>query len=86
MEESELPASKRNQKSILVTDDYLIEIVESLANLTEAWKVKVKNGTLKLNLAVQIGSKLNHKDQKRFMEFCEDVHFPEKYTGKVLRL
>lgn len=69
---------------LIVDDPYFMDIVQSLMNLTAAWKDKVKGGGIKLQLAVQIGSKLDPYQQERFMEFIQETPVPEKDMGKVL--
>lgn len=71
-------------RSVVITDERLMDIALALINLNEIWRNRIKLGTLKLHDAVRIGSKLDTGQQQRFMEFAEDVHIPEKYTGKIL--
>ncbi|MEV2677700.1 molecular chaperone DnaJ [Paenibacillus larvae] len=71
-------------RTVVVTDDRLIDIVEALTNLIDPWKLKIKQGTLKLQDAVRIGSKLSHRQQHWMKEFIEEVVIPEKYMGKIV--
>lgn len=71
-------------RTVVVTDDRLIDIVEALTNLIDPWKLKIKHGTLKLQDAVRIGSKLTHKQQQWLKEFIEEVVIPEKHMGKMI--
>ncbi|WP_019422284.1 hypothetical protein [Paenibacillus sp. OSY-SE] len=82
--EGALFANLDDTNHITVADPYLIDIVQSLMNLTEAWKDKVKGGSIKLQFAVQIGSKLDADRQERLMEFVQETPVPEKDMGKVL--
>lgn len=81
-EEPNLPAD--GISPVMVTEEYLIHIVKALNNLIDSWKMRTKSGTVKLQFAVQIGSKLDREKQLDFMEFTNDTHVPEKYMGKVL--
>ena len=76
--------SNKERDFVVVKEDYLIDIVNALTNLTQRWTIKLKNGSLKLQFAVQIGSKLSQEQQLQFLEFASDTNVPEKYMGKVL--
>ncbi|MEK8127251.1 J domain-containing protein [Paenibacillus filicis] len=69
---------------IVVEDEYLIGIVKALTNLTPGWSVKLKQGGLKLHMAVQLGSRLTSEQQLQYMEFHSDHPIPEIYMGKIL--
>lgn len=71
-------------EAIEVTDPYLISIVNALEHLTASWSAKLKNGGIKLQLAVQIGSSLNVNQQDWLTEFLQDFHVRDQEMPKVL--
>lgn len=73
-----------DSSGITVTEPYIVEFVRALMSLNRDWQNKVKAGTIKLQFAVQIGSRLNEEQQERLMEFLQEVPVPEKEMGKVL--
>lgn len=87
IESSESNAGNEGNKAseaIEVTDPYLISIVNALEQLTESWSAKLKNGGIKLQLAVQIGSSLNASQQEWLTEFLQDFHVRDQEMPKVL--
>jgi hypothetical protein len=84
MDRKEIAKSDEEREFVVVREDYLVDIVKALTNLTPSWTTKLKNGNLKLQFAVQMGSKLNQEKQLRFMEFVSDTNVPDKYMGKML--
>ncbi len=83
-QQEELNRPEDEKRSVLVTDDYLIEIVQAFNNLIEEWKAKIKSGRVNLPFVVHIGRRLNHERQRDFLAFSQDVNIPDKYLGKVL--
>lgn len=77
-------ANLDDTNGVTVTEPYIVEFVRALMNLNKDWQNKVKAGTTKLQMAVQIGSRLNEEQQERLMEFLQEVPVPEKDMGKVL--
>lgn len=77
-------ANLDDTNGVTVTEPYIVEFVWALMNLNKDWQNKVKAGTTKLQMAVQIGSRLNEEQQERLMEFLQEVLVPEKDMGKVL--
>ncbi|SYX87606.1 putative DnaJ-class molecular chaperone [Paenibacillus alvei] len=75
---------KESNEAIEVTDPYLISIVNAIEQLTESWSAKLKNGGIKLQLAVQIGSSLSVSQQEWLMEFLQDFHVRDLEMSKVL--
>jgi len=76
--------SNESNEAIEVTDPYLISIVNALEQLTESWSAKLKNGGIKLQFAVQIGSSLSVIQQEWLMEFLQDFHVRDQEMSKVL--
>lgn len=76
--------SKKDPKSFIVTDDYFIELLTALTNLSPYWTKQLKQGSIKLQWAVQIGSRLDQEQQRRYMEWLQDTLVPDKWMGKVL--
>lgn len=72
------------KKTIVVSDEHLVDIVEALTQLIDSLKARAQNGMLKLNLAVQIGKKLGPEQQQEFIEICQDTHVPDKFMNKVV--
>jgi hypothetical protein len=73
-----------HKKTIVVSDEHLVDIVEALTQLIDPLKVKAQNGMLKLNLAVQIGNKLGPDQQRQFIEIGQDTYVPDKFMSKVV--
>ena len=83
-EKNESNESNESNEAIEVTDPYLISIVNALEHLTESWSSKLKNGGIKLQFAVQIGSSLSIIQQEWLMEFLQDFHVRDQEMSKVL--
>ncbi|KJB87393.1 molecular chaperone DnaJ [Paenibacillus sp. E194] len=77
--------NNESNEAIEVTDPYLISIVNAIEQLTESWSAKLKNGGIKLQLAVQIGSSLSESQQEWLMEFLQDFHVRDLEMSKVLQ-
>lgn len=84
MNQNDQTDSHEEHPSIIVTDHYLIDIVKALSSLTEDWKQRVQSGSVKLQFAVQVGSKLDSVRQQQLLEFSKDTNTPEKHMGKIL--
>ncbi|MDR0269517.1 molecular chaperone DnaJ [Paenibacillus sp.] len=73
-----------NREPVVVQEEYLIGIINSLTNLIPGWTRKLQSGSLKLQAAVQIGGTLDRERQEGFLEFVTDTNVPESYWGKIL--
>jgi hypothetical protein len=69
---------------VIITDERLLPIIIALQNLHEAWRNKIGNGTLNVEAAIRIGSKLNNEQQQRYFDFVEEGELTDKYEGKLL--
>lgn len=76
--------NKENKETVIVSEQHIIHIVHALGNLAGVWDVKLKKGTVKLDYAVKLGSKLTVNQQHRLYDLIEDNPFAKKYEHKLL--
>lgn len=72
------------QNSVLVTDVYLLDLIQAISNLIPLWRRRLEEGLVRLDFAVEIGKKLTPEFQERLFDFLHDQSTPKKHEGKVL--
>jgi hypothetical protein len=72
------------QDPLVITDAYLIRIVQAIENLLPLWRRPLEDGLVRLDFAVEIGSKLPPERQEHLFEFLRDHPVPQKHESKVL--
>ncbi|HEY0828772.1 MAG TPA: J domain-containing protein [Bacilli bacterium] len=73
-----------NKETVTVTDQHLIHIINALENLDGVWRARLKQGTLKLDYAVKLGSQLTLNQQQHLYDLIEDNPSAKKYEHKLL--
>ncbi|WP_134698814.1 molecular chaperone DnaJ [Ammoniphilus sp. YIM 78166] len=69
---------------MVIEDEFTRELVETLGQLTEGWKDKLRKRQIKLDFAYRIGQSLSKEEQQRMDVFLKEMTIHPKHESRVL--
>ncbi|MCI1695803.1 J domain-containing protein [Aneurinibacillus aneurinilyticus] len=82
--EEQEASPQTGRSSMLVTDVYLLDLIQAISSLIPIWRRRLEEGLVRLDFAVEVGKKLTPKFQERLFDFLHDQPIPKKQESKVL--